>query len=275
MPKTFKMKAKICVLGDGGVGKTSLIRRFAFDQFDDRYLKTVGTKVTKIPLTIPRTEGFDVEGDVVIFDIMGQRGFRDMVKDTFFIGAQGLLAVFDLTAPPTLEAVPEWISVATEVCGGVPVFLLANKADLGRETAVAEQAIRNVSEAHNAPYFSTSAKTKSGVEEAFNMMAVEILDRAMKEQVARGVEENLYLQVLTALDKRGSVGLSRREFLSSFPSVTYDTLFKELERLERDGLIAMNWLTRDDYRAYLTPEGRAVAKSGESGAIPELNQAVR
>jgi len=274
MPKTFKMKAKVCVIGEGGVGKTSLIRRFAFDQFDDRYLKTVGTKVTKIPLTIPRPEGFDVDVDLVLFDIMGQRGFRDMVKDTFFIGAQGLFAVCDLTNLATLEILPEWIGVATEVSGSVPVFLLANKADMASEVVVTEKALRDISESHNSPYFLTSAKAKNGVEEAFNLMTVEILDRSMKDQARRNREENLYLQILIALDKHGTVGLNRREFLSTFPDLPYESLHKELDRLERDGLITRNWLTRDDYRAYLTPEGRAVAKTEETGAIPTLDQTV-
>jgi small GTP-binding protein len=268
------MKGKICVVGEGGVGKTSLIRRFAFDQFDDKYLKTVGTKVTKVPLTVPRGEGFDVEVDLVLFDIMGQRGFRDMVKDSFFIGAQGLLAVCDLTNPATLEALHEWVTIASEVTGAVPIFLLGNKADLDREGRVPQEALDNFSTIHSAPLFRTSARTGAGVEEAFNLMCVEIVERALKEEALHGVAGGLYHNLLGALRQRGPVGMGKRELFEAFPSVRYDALEVELLRLERDGLVRLNWLGPEEFRAFLTPRGEEAA-GAPTDAAPNLPQAVQ
>jgi len=275
MPRTLKLKAKICVVGEGGVGKTSLIRRFAFDEFDDKYLKTVGTKVTKIPLIIPRSEGFEVDVDMVLFDIMGQRGFRDMVKDTFFIGAQGLVAVCDLTNPATLEGLHDWITIATEVTGSVPVFLVANKADLERQVRVTAEAIQDFSTIHNAPAFRTSARTKAGVEEAFNLMAVEIVDRVMREQEVRGQEENLYVRILAALDRRGAMGMNKREFFDAFPGIAYGAVEGDLLRLEKDGLIGIHWMGPEDFRATLTAEGREELQRAGGGELPDLPQNIQ
>src|SRR3989304_2896534 len=114
----LRMKAKFAIVGNSGVGKTSLIRRFVLDEYDDKYLHTVGTKVTKVKLTIPHGAGTEVDMDVSIFDIMGQKGFRDMVKDTYFHDMQGLLAVCDVTNRQSLDDLQDWIATALESGGG-------------------------------------------------------------------------------------------------------------------------------------------------------------
>src|SRR3989304_5445810 len=102
MPTVRRMKSKLVLMGEGGVGKTSLIRRFVLDEYEDSYLHTIGTKVSKIQLSVPYGEDFVVQVDLSIFDIMGQRGFRDMVRETYFHGAQGLMGVWDPTRRDSL-----------------------------------------------------------------------------------------------------------------------------------------------------------------------------
>src|SRR5436309_15350406 len=96
------VKAKACLVGDIGVGKTSLIRRFVLDTFDDRYIATIGTKVTK--KSVPCTwRGAPATMDLVIWDIMGEKGFRELLKETYLHGAQAIFAVGDFTGTDTLE----------------------------------------------------------------------------------------------------------------------------------------------------------------------------
>jgi GTPase SAR1 family protein len=83
--KSDTMKMKICLVGEGAVGKTSLIRRYVLDEFDDRYISTLGAKITKKELVIGvPTDGNSLKVDMTIWDIMGEKGFRDLLKEAYF-----------------------------------------------------------------------------------------------------------------------------------------------------------------------------------------------
>src|SRR5256886_8679432 len=73
------LKAKVCLVGDVAVGKTSLIKRFVQDEFDDRYIATVGTKVTKKTVDV-RWRGAPASLDMMVWDIMGEKGFRALLR---------------------------------------------------------------------------------------------------------------------------------------------------------------------------------------------------
>ena len=178
MPDTLSLKAKVCLLGEPRVGKTSLIRKFVLNEFDERYLTTVGTNVTKkvVQVPIPQADLL-VDLDMVIWDIMGQRDYRDLLADRYFEGAQGLLAVADVTQPETLEALFDWIDRADRVASQIPVVLAMNKADLVPLTEEAERAARALADAFNGDYLVTSAKTGANVEKAFLRLATMIVAR--------------------------------------------------------------------------------------------------
>src|SRR6266704_3599805 len=110
MTKQKQLKSKICLVGDKAVGKTSLIRRYTINMFDEEYLTTIGTHVTKKEARILLPE-YDllVDLDMTIWDIMGEKGFRELLKDAYFYGANGILAVADLTRRRTLDNLDDWI----------------------------------------------------------------------------------------------------------------------------------------------------------------------
>src|SRR5438034_8436214 len=95
--KTFKLK--ICLVGEEGVGKTSLIDRFVSGAFDESYIRTLGAVVSKKTVAIGSMQGRLVQGDMMILDIMGKRTFLQLFKEAYFHGAQRVLAVFDTTRP--------------------------------------------------------------------------------------------------------------------------------------------------------------------------------
>src|SRR2546427_12227154 len=96
------IKAKISLVGETAVGKTSLVKRFVLDTFDDRYVATVGTKVTK--KTVPVVwRGLPARMDLMVWDIMGEKGFRALLKEAYFEGCQGILAVCDIRSEETRE----------------------------------------------------------------------------------------------------------------------------------------------------------------------------
>src|SRR6058998_257115 len=99
-----RMKIKVCLVGEAAVGKTSLIRRFVLDDFDDKYIQTLGTKVSKKELSLPGPAGDGkLKVDMTIWDIMGQKGFRELLKEAYFYGAKGIFAVCDVTRRVTLD----------------------------------------------------------------------------------------------------------------------------------------------------------------------------
>src|SRR5437773_9385308 len=78
--KSVVMKAKVCLVGEAAVGKTSLIRRYVLDQYDDRYETTLGAKVTKKELRIPiKEKHLEVQLDLTIWDVMGDDTFRELL----------------------------------------------------------------------------------------------------------------------------------------------------------------------------------------------------
>ena len=256
MPEIHRMKAKIALIGESAVGKTSLIRRFVKDEYDDKYLHTVGTKVTKLELTVPFGADIEVVVDLAIFDIMGQQGFKDLIKETFFFGCQGILAVCDVTRKETLAAVHVWMATATGVAGDVPAFLLVNKMDLAEHhRAFPDSEVERVAQTWDTPIAYTSARTGVGVDDAFNSLAISIVDEAFREVRARTAEEDLRRKILSLLARGGHVGIKKAEFFEALKGVSYTELERELAALERDGLIRINWMGPADFTVLVTPLG--------------------
>jgi len=168
-----RMKMKVCLVGEAAVGKTSLVRRFVLDDFDDAYAQTLGTRIYKHATTIA-PGGTRLDVDMMVWDIMGQKGFRELLKDAYFYGAHGILAVADLTRRETFADLGGWIGGVREVAGEVPIVLLANKADLRDEAPVTESEVAGAAERYGAPYYLTSAKSGENVERAFRDLAERI-----------------------------------------------------------------------------------------------------
>ncbi len=179
MRKHFK--AKVCLVGNPAVGKTSLVRRYVMDSFDDKYLTTVGTKVSKKPVRVTDpSQELDADVDLMIWDIMGQPGFREMLKDAYFFDAKGVLAVADLTRKDTLEDLKNWIKAVEGVTGKVPIVVAVNKADLGGEAQFTTAEAVQAAEGLGADLFLTSAKSGANVEEAFRRLGARVVHNAMR-----------------------------------------------------------------------------------------------
>src|SRR5438876_4269275 len=103
MMEPRRMKVKVCLVGEHAVGKTSLIKRYVLNEYDDRYIVTLGAKVSKKEVTLNPKGGDPVQMDMTIWDIMGSKGFRELLREAYFHGAQGILAVADITRYDTLE----------------------------------------------------------------------------------------------------------------------------------------------------------------------------
>ncbi|MFQ5802857.1 MAG: Rab family GTPase [Thermoplasmata archaeon] len=171
MPLRDEVKVKLCLVGEGGVGKTSLIRRFIYQEFDDRYVTTIGAKVSKKEIVVREGDGRWVDVSLAVWDIMGQSSLRELLKEAYFTGARGALGVCDVTRRDTLEELHEWVGAIHRVTGDIPIHILANKVDLAERIDFEESDLAEVAASYKAPYGYTSAKSGENVPEAFQKLA--------------------------------------------------------------------------------------------------------
>ena len=179
MPEGNIVKLKLCLIGEGSVGKTSLIKRFVYETFDDTYISTIGTKITKKDMVLKDpASGADVSVTILVWDIMGQKGFRELLQEAYFYGAQGLIAVCDVTNKFSLDEVGDWVSSAFEVTGEVPIAFMANKYDLKDSSEFSIQDMEDYAKKFKDSFaFPSSAKTGMNVEEAFHKLGHAILKK--------------------------------------------------------------------------------------------------
>ncbi len=170
-PLRDEIKVKVCLAGGEGVGKTFLIRRFIYDEFDDRHLTTLGARVSKKDLVVREGDESWVNVRMAVWDMMGWSTLRELLKEAYFSGARGILAVCDVTRKDTLSELHEWVAAVHKVTGDIPVHVLANKADLVDEIDFEEGELREFATSHRAPYSYTSAKSGEDVPGAFQKLA--------------------------------------------------------------------------------------------------------
>ncbi|MBM4250228.1 MAG: GTP-binding protein [Euryarchaeota archaeon] len=158
---------KIALIGDGGVGKTSLVNRFVKGHFDDRYIHTIGTNVKKKPVLLPEEKA---EITLMVWDMQGQR--NDPTVMTHMFRSEGAIVVCDVTRDQTFNSIPEWIALLEKELGHrVPMVLLGNKADLEEQSLIGQSQLQYMASRYGASWHLTSAKTGQNVEEAFTELA--------------------------------------------------------------------------------------------------------
>ncbi|UCG68814.1 MAG: GTP-binding protein [Thermoplasmata archaeon] len=181
MPDAYKFKFKICLMGANSVGKTSLIRRYVFAEYEDKYIKTIGTKITKKKIEIPHPNNgglYDIQ--LHIWDIMGDKGFRELLKEAYFYGSQGIIAICDVTKRASLPALYGWMITAQSIVGDVPVVFLGNKADLANQQQVALRELESFASKYDkSQAFLSSAKTGLNVELAFRTLSEKLAEEAL------------------------------------------------------------------------------------------------
>src|SRR2546428_12569739 len=104
-----KMKVKVCLVGEGAVGKTCLIRRFIQDQFDDRYISTLGAKASKKEIRVDGPNGGD-DIHIASRGTIGEKRFPALVDGMHFLRAQAVRALPDRTAKGTLDSPLFWVA---------------------------------------------------------------------------------------------------------------------------------------------------------------------
>lgn len=171
MESSGKIQKKVCMLGYIAVGKTSLVRRFVEGRFDDKYLSTIGVKISRKPVMIGSTAV-----NLILWDIAGGEE-HDEIQTSYLQGASGGIIVCDLTRPETLKGWSYYAGLLRQINPSAQIVLVANKVDLRDQRAISDESLRLAASSlddgtgHPPKYWLTSAKTGENVEEMFRYLA--------------------------------------------------------------------------------------------------------
>ena len=173
-------KFRVVLLGEAAVGKTSLVRRYTENVFDEEYKQTIGTTFATKDIDVTDGEGNVRKVRLNIWDMGGQSTYRELRRQ-FMKGASGAVIVYDVTRPETFMAMNNWFESFKEVCPDSPVIISANKVDLAESRMVPQEPGMMLRDWFQAEYFETSAKTGDEVSKVFIRVAEVVLEKALSE----------------------------------------------------------------------------------------------
>jgi len=150
---------KLVLVGDGGVGKTTFVKRHLTGEFEKKYIATLGVEVHPMPF-------FTNHGQILfnVWDTAGQEKLGGL-RDGYYIGGQCGIIMFDVCSRITYANVPKWFKDLTRVCEGIPIVLVGNKVDVKDRKVKAKQITFHRKK--NLQYYDISAKSNYQFEKPF------------------------------------------------------------------------------------------------------------
>lgn len=157
----IKYNFKVVIVGESGVGKTSIIERYCFNQFPENIQSTIGLSFHSV--IIDAIQGTDpIKIGLSLWDFGGQERFQSLLPQ-FILGANGALMMFDFSQPESLERLGRWKQLMEKYIKNIPIHLIGNKYDLVESGKVFDvdplKLKENQEKLHISTYNKTSAKT--------------------------------------------------------------------------------------------------------------------
>ncbi|MFX0195266.1 MAG: Rab family GTPase [Candidatus Hodarchaeota archaeon] len=169
--------AKLAIVGNEAVGKTSLIRRFVEKAFEEDYKATLGVNIMTKTIKFPDEE---TTMKLSIHDMGGQEQFA-RVRKAYFRGTHACFITFDVTNRESFENVKSWYEQTIKYAGeSTAIILLGNKIDLEEERVIEENDIAEFIREFKCPYIETSAKTGDNVDTAFSLISMFLCNQTEK-----------------------------------------------------------------------------------------------
>jgi small GTP-binding protein len=165
----LSLSKKVCLLGDFAVGKTSLVRRFVYNRFEDKYLSRIGVKVSRKVVAVPQDDA-TIELTIMLWDLADSKEL-DSICVSYLRDTAGAVAVCDLTRPSTIDGLCKCCRDLRAINPGAHLILAANKTDLADQRVVTDAQIEAAVLDIKAPFYLTSARTGENVDEVFRHMA--------------------------------------------------------------------------------------------------------
>jgi small GTP-binding protein len=162
--------AKIVLLGETAVGKSSVAARFVREEFAQNHESTIGAAFLSHMVSLP--EGLV---KLEIWDTAGQERYRSLAP-MYYRNAVAALVVYDVTAPDSVRRAREWMRELKRTSDTIIIALLGNKVDLEEKRAVSKREGEEIAQEENVLFFETSAQSGTNVQEAFKAVAKKILE---------------------------------------------------------------------------------------------------
>lgn len=180
MARDYDHLFKLLIIGDSGVGKSSLLLRFADNTFSGNYITTIGVdfKIRTILIDGERVK-------LQIWDTAGQERFRT-ITSTYYRGTHGVIVVYDATSGESFANVKRWLHEIDQNCDVVNRILVGNKDDMPERKVVLTEDAQRFAAQMGIQLFETSAKDNKNVEEMFNSITRQVLltKKEQKEQAS-------------------------------------------------------------------------------------------
>ncbi|XP_023227490.1 ras-related protein Rab-35-like isoform X2 [Centruroides sculpturatus] len=178
MAKEYDHLFKLLIIGDSGVGKSSLLLRFADNTFSGNYITTIGVdfKIRTVQIDGERVK-------LQIWDTAGQERFRT-ITSTYYRGTHGVIVVYDVCNGESFANVKRWLHEIEQNCDVVNRILVGNKNDDPDRKVVLTEDAQRFADQMGIQLFETSAKENINVEEMFNSITRMVL-KAKKDQKER------------------------------------------------------------------------------------------
>uniref|UniRef100_A0A4W5N9L2 Ras-related protein Rab-15 n=1 Tax=Hucho hucho TaxID=62062 RepID=A0A4W5N9L2_9TELE len=190
MAKQYDVLLRLLVLGDSGVGKTSLLCRFTDNEFNSSHISTIGVDFKMRTLQV---DGFKVR--VQIWDTAGQERYQTITKQ-YYRRAQGIILVYDITSSSSFQHILKWASDVDEFAPDeVQRILVGNKADEEQMRKVPKEQGSKLAKTYGMEFFETSACTNCNINESFIRLTQLVLQAHKKEMDAFQGSTNLYVDM--------------------------------------------------------------------------------
>ncbi|MBN2230242.1 MAG: GTP-binding protein [Candidatus Thorarchaeota archaeon] len=162
---------KIVTVGSSAVGKTSIILRYTTGKFREYYTPTLGADFSI------KTMQFDQSKVKLQIWDLGSQDFLEAVRSGYYQGARGVIYMFDITRPDTLEELWDWKKEADKHVKGTVNLVVGNKTDLKSERQVTSEEGMKFAKRFMADYHETSVKLNDGVDDTFTTIAKKIVEK--------------------------------------------------------------------------------------------------
>jgi len=169
---------KLSLIGDGGVGKTSMAQRYVHGIFKADYKATIGTFISKKECKFKELK---TSVKFMIWDLAGQNQFQRLWPDYLTDSRAGIIAL-DLTNRESFENVRKWYDIINKVAvPNIILILVGNKIDLNDERQVSTEEGMGLAKELGVYYMETSAKTNKNIEDLFEWVALQIINTNIEE----------------------------------------------------------------------------------------------